>query len=99
MLMQLNKPGSQDIAVNKMPFIYIMNYEAEMLKANLSNQIDGSTTVFTTPANYKANSLRVYYNGVRQESGNGYSETSSNTFTTVFIPQLNESLSIDYQEE
>lgn len=69
-----------------------------MFKADLSSQIDGTKTVFTVPANYKANSLRVYYNGVRQESSNGYSETSSNTFTTTFIPQVGESLSIDYQE-
>lgn len=81
-----------------MPFRFIINIEAEMKKADLSDQIDGSNTVFTVSEAYVANSLRVYYNGVRQEAGNGYSETSSTTFTVSFTPLEGETIAIDYQQ-
>lgn len=83
-----------------MPFVFIIGGTGvDMKKADLSSQIDGEKTVFTVPSSYQSNSLRVYYNGVRQESGNGYSETTSTTFTTVFTPQAGETISIDYQEQ
>ena len=69
-----------------------------MVKADLTSQVDGQTTVFTVPSAYSANSLRVYYNGIRQESGNGFSETTSTTFTLSFTPQTGETISVDYSE-
>jgi hypothetical protein len=83
-----------------MPFVFISGGAgAEMKKADLSSQIDGNTTTFNVPVSYQANSLRVYYNGIRQESGNGYSEASATTFTTTFTPQVGETISIDYTEQ
>ena len=85
--------------VDDMPFVFITPIEgAEMKKADLTSQVDGNRTVFTVPASYASNSLRVYYNGIRQEAGNGFSETSSTTFTLSFTPQNGETISIDYQE-
>lgn len=82
-----------------MPFVFISGGAgAAMKKADLTSQVNGSRTVFTVPANYSSNSLRVYYNGIRQEAGNGYSETSSNTFTLTFTPLSGETISVDYQE-
>jgi hypothetical protein len=83
-----------------MPFVFITGGAvADMKKADLTSQVNGSRTVFTVPSSYQANSLRVYYNGVRQESGNGYSETSSTTFTLAFTPENGETISIDYLEQ
>ena len=69
-----------------------------MVKADLTSQVDGERTVFTVPSAYSANTLRVYYNGIRQESGNGFSETTSTTFTLSFTPQTGETISVDYSE-
>lgn len=69
-----------------------------MKKADLTSQVDGNTTVFNVPVAYEAGTLRVYYNGVRQESGNGFSETTTTTFTTVFTPQNGETIAVDYKE-
>ena len=81
-----------------MPFVFIVGTTgADMKKADLSSQADGQTTVFTVPDAYVAGSLRVYYNGMRQEAGNGYSETTTTTFTLVFTPQSGETISVDYQ--
>lgn len=83
-----------------MPFVFITGAGAgaEMKKADLTAQVDGNRTVFTVPAAYSSNSLRVYYNGVRQEAGNGFSETSATTFTLTFTPIVGETISVDYQE-
>lgn len=82
-----------------MPFVFITAAGgAEMKKADLTSQVNNSRTIFLVPSAYIPDSLRVYYNGVRQESGNGYSETSSTTFTLNFVPQSGETISIDYQE-
>ncbi len=69
----------------------------EMKQADLSSQCNGSNTSFTVPENYKAGSLRVYYNGVRQVTGETFSEHNSNTFTTTgFAPEAGAFLTIDY---
>lgn len=69
----------------------------EMKQADLSSQCNGSNTSFTVPENYKAGSLRVYYNGVRQVEGETFSEHNSNTFTTTgFTPETGDYLTIDY---
>ena len=71
--------------------------EEEMKQADLSSQCNGSNTSFTVPENYKAGSLRVYYNGVRQVEGETFSEHNSNTFTTTgFTPETGDYLTIDY---
>jgi len=84
-----------------MPFIYLIQIsdEAEMKQADLSSQIDGSSQEFQVPENYRSGSLRVYFNGIRQEVGNSISESGSDTFTTTFTPQSGDSLSLDYQPQ
>tara|TARA_B100000575_G_C22654918_1_gene401500 strand:- start:157 stop:411 length:255 start_codon:yes stop_codon:yes gene_type:complete len=84
-----------------MPFIYLVQIsdEAEMKQADLTSQINGSSQEFTVPENYKSGSLRVYFNGIRQEIGISISESGSNTFTTSFTPLSGDSLSLDYQPQ
>ena len=68
-----------------------------MKQADLSSQCDGSNTSFTLPENYRAGSLRVYYNGVRQVEGETFSEHNSTTFTTTdFTPETGDFLTVDY---
>lgn len=63
---------------------------------NLSSQITGSTTTFTTTYAYQSGSLKVYWNGQRQYSGT-VTETSSNTFSTTFTPTGGDVLIVDYE--
>lgn len=91
-----DKHGTLDTD-DEMPFVYIIKSGAEMKKADLTSQVDGEENVFTVPNVYVAGSLRVYYNGIRQESGNGFSETTSTTFTTTFTPSVGETISVDYE--
>ena len=67
-----------------------------MKQADLSSQINGSRTEFTVPEQYKSGSIRVYFNGVRQEIGNTITESGLDSFTTTFTPQSGDSLSLDY---
>lgn len=79
-------------------FIYSNPTEADqMKKADLTNQVTGSTAVFTVPEIYETGSLRVYYNGVRQIEDTTFSETTSTTFTLTFTPVLGDYISIDYK--
>lgn len=83
-----------------MPFVFIVGGEgAAMQKANLSSQIDGSTTVFTVPEAYVSGSLRVYLNGIRQILSVTFTETTATTFTLSFTPVTGDYLSIDYVRE
>lgn len=80
-----------------MPFVFIIGGSGDtMVKANLTSQIDGSTTVFTVPEVYTAGSLRVYYNGVRQVASVTFTETTTTTFTLNFTPISGDYLTIDY---
>ena len=63
---------------------------------NLSSQITGSATTFTTTYAYESGSLKVYWNGQRQYSGT-VTETSSNTFSTTFTPTGGDVLIVDYE--
>lgn len=67
----------------------------EMEKANLTSQVDGETTGFTTPE-YEAGTIRVYYNGVRQVLNEHFYETNSTTITLLFTPLSGDYLTIDY---
>lgn len=63
---------------------------------NLSSQITGSATTFTTSYAYQAGTLKVYWNGQRQYSGTT-SELSSTTFSTTFTPTPGDVLIVDYE--
>ena len=81
-----------------MPFIYIMGTGGGegMNKENLTSQVNGTRTEFTVSGNFVTNSLRVYYNGVRQVQGEHFTEVTDQTFTTTFTPQNGDFLNIEY---
>ena len=79
-------------------FLYNIGTGEEMKKANLTSQIDGETQLFTLPETYKAGSLRVYWNGIRQIVSVSFSETSNGTFTTTFTPQSGEYIAVEYTQ-
>ena len=63
---------------------------------NITSQITGATTTFTTTYAYQTGTLKVYWNGQRQYSGT-ISELSSNTFSTTFTPTSGDVLIVDYE--
>jgi hypothetical protein len=78
---------------------YAQVYQDQRINLNtedLTNQIDGITTTFTTTRVFYEDRVYVYYNGVRQQIGQGITVTSNNSFTTSFVPQNGDSLYIDY---
>ena len=80
-----------------MPFVYIIGGGgSDMVKADLTSQIDGEKTIFIVPEVYTSGSLRVYYNGIRQVLNVTFTETTTTTFTLNFIPESGNYLTIDY---
>lgn len=63
---------------------------------NLTSQINGIATTFTTTYPYETGTLKVYWNGQRQYSGT-ISELSSTTFSTTFTPTSGDVLIVDYE--
>lgn len=80
-----------------MPFVYIQNVGGgDMTKENITSQVNGSRTEFTVSGNFETNSLRVYYNGVRQVQGEHFTELTDQTFSTNFTPKNGDFLNIEY---
>jgi hypothetical protein len=78
-------------------FAYFNTGEAEeMKKENLTSQVNSSRTLFTVSEEFKAASLRVYHNGVRQIVGVNVTVSSSTEFTLSFTPQTGDYLTVDY---
>jgi len=69
---------------------------ANVKYADLNSQVDGLKTVFTVPENYESGTLYVFFNGVLQTRGDGYTETTSNTFTFSFSPISGENVIVLY---
>jgi hypothetical protein len=70
---------------------------AGLFRDNLSSQVDGTRTVFTTPSSYVSGSLRVWYNGQRQTTTE-FSETSVTTFTTTgFTAASGSAIEVEYR--
>jgi hypothetical protein len=67
-----------------------------MKQEDLSSQCDGQTTTFTVSEAFDSDSLRVYWNGIRQQIGETITVSSSTTFTTTFTPSADHYLFIDY---
>lgn len=66
---------------------------------DLSSQLNGSATVLTISQSYQADSIALFYNGLRQ-SNSEFSETSDTTITITFdAPQSGESIIIDYNPQ
>ncbi len=68
---------------------------SELLQFDISDQIDGITQSFNTSSSMNQDSLRVYYNGIRQ-SPDDISFNSSTSFSLSFTPQIGDFLFIDY---
>ncbi len=62
---------------------------------DFSSELNGSKTSFVISENFSSNSVRVYYNGVRQ-SGSSVSETASGFTISFAAPVSGESLIADY---
>lgn len=77
-------------------FLYNIGLEETMKKQNLTGQVDGESTTFTISEPYKAGTLRVYYNGIRQIVNVTFTEASSTTFETTFTPQTGEYIAVEY---
>lgn len=63
---------------------------------DFSSQLNGSKTSFVISETFSSNSVKVYYNGVRQ-SGSSVTETASGFTISFAAPQSGESLIADYQ--
>ena len=68
----------------------------EHFTENLTSQITGLATTFTTSYAYQTGTLKVYWNGQRQYSAT-ISELSSTTFSTTFTPTSGDVLIVDYE--
>ncbi len=69
---------------------------SNMQQQNISSQCDGSTTSFTVQEAFDGDSIRVYWNGIRQQLGETITVTSSTTFTTTFTARSGDYLFVDY---
>jgi hypothetical protein len=69
---------------------------ANVKYADLNSQVDGSNVTFTVPENYESGTLYVFFNGMIQTRGDGYTETTSSTFTLTFTPDSGENIIILY---
>jgi hypothetical protein len=69
---------------------------ANVKYADLNSQVDSSNTVFSVPENYESGTLYVFFNGMIQTRGDGYTETTSSTFTLTFTPDTGENIIILY---
>jgi len=67
---------------------------------NLTSQIDGERTTFTTTRNYQTGKLKVYWNGIRQivqGTGSTITEAGPNTFTfSEDVPAAGNVIIVDY---
>ena len=62
---------------------------------DFSSELNGSKTTFVISESFSSNSVRVYYNGVRQ-SGSSVAETASGFTISFAAPRSGESLIADY---
>lgn len=67
------------------------------IEENVTSQIDGSKTLFTTKRPYKKGTLQVMWNGQVQYEGT-ISEVSSTTFRTTFTATSGDVLIITYEQ-
>lgn len=66
---------------------------------DLSDQVNGVATTFSTLEPFLPGTLEVYLNGVRQRRGVFFSETGSQTFSTTEPPQVGDALSVQFELE
>lgn len=64
---------------------------------DLSEQVNGVATVFSTFEDYVPGTLEVYLNGVRQQRGVFFEETGAQGFATSEAPRTGDALSVQYE--
>jgi hypothetical protein len=74
-------------------YINIVDGGEELKTVNLQSQSNNIRVVFNMPETYKAGSLKIYYNGLRDI---GFTELTSSTFELDFSPEENLPLIVDY---
>ena len=62
---------------------------------NLTTQINGENTIFTTTDSYESSTIKVYWNGQRQHDAT-IIELTSTTFRTTFTPIIGNTIVVDY---
>ena len=67
----------------------------KLIISDLSSQIDGSNTDFSTPQAYETGSLQVFWNGLRQ-SANEITELTSSSFRISTTPQSGSSVVVQF---
>ena len=67
---------------------------------DLTSQINGQNTSFTTSNKYVSGKLRVYYNGIREIVGDSVSEAPNRlSFTLDFTPLAGDKVLVDYEKD
>ena len=69
-----------------------------LTEENLSSQVNGSNTAFTTANAYGSNTLRVFWNGQKLIRGNEFTETGSTSFSTTFTPDNDTYITVEYRK-
>jgi len=64
---------------------------------DLSDQVSGFTSEFSTGEEYLPDSLEVYLNGVRQRRGVFFVESGPQSFTTTEPPRAGDALSAQFE--
>lgn len=66
---------------------------------DLTSQVNGVATSFSTLESYLSGTLEVYLNGVRQQRGVFFTETGSQSFSTTEAPHAGDALSAQFEVE
>ena len=68
------------------------------VEEDLSTQVDGTATTFSTSREFVSDCLHVYWNGQRLRKGVEFNVINSTQFTTTFTPTLGTSIFVDLVE-
>lgn len=85
--------NSADVRAGRL--LYLKNVITE---EDLSPQIDGSTLRFTLANNFYEGSVKVYFNGLRQQKGidKDYNEIAPNEIEFYMTPEVDDIILVDY---
>ena len=64
---------------------------------DLSDQVSGFTSEFSTGEEYLPDSLEVYLNGVRQRRGVFFVESGLQSFTSIEPPRVGDALTVQFE--
>ncbi len=65
---------------------------------DLTDQVTGFRTVFSTVENYLPGTLEVHLNGVRQRRGVHFVESGAHELTMAEAPRAGDSLAVQYEQ-